>query len=584
MKLKKLTLKNFRAYKNEEFDLDDLNVIIGKNDVGKSTILDALNIFFNSSPDIKDLNIQAEEKYIEISCAFEVDATAQIQLDASENTSTTLRDEYLLDKGGLLRFCKRYEGDKLKEKMYIIARHPTNFDKPLITMKINELKNMVKEKNIDTSTVNQTIKKSLRNALLNSEELNFLDDYKIDVNIKETDAIDIYSKFVSQFPTFLLFKADRTNTDKDAEVTDTLTAITKTAVDELATEFEEIKSEINNKIRQIATETLNKLKEFDPYIARGLNPDIKNKALEKIFEFSFNDEKGISFNKKGSGVKRLMLLSFFLAEAERMQSSEKDIIYAIEEPETSQHPDFQIKLINAFINLSQKEHKQILITTHTPEIVKLVDKKTLIFLQKDVNENIIKEQQDTIEIAKVRKTLGILPFVVHKGVIFVEGKTDANFLNNLSEHIRELREIIDLRKYTIVPLRGCGEVNRWMQEDYLANSNVKCFYFKDRDKQSISYALEHEDNVIITNRREIENYIPKNIIEEEFNIHFDENIDWNNEDISNAIIQKGCQLSEESIKEILSGKTELWNKIEVQGYHEEEVIKWFQQIKNYFSE
>ena len=64
----------------------------------------------------------------------------------------------------------------------------------------------------------------------------------------------------------------------------------------------------------------------------------------------------------------------------------------------------------------------------------------------------------------------------------------------------------------------------------------------------------------------------------------DENIDWNNEDISNAIIQKGCQLSEESIKEILSGKTELWNKIEVQGYHEEEVIKWFQQIKNYFSE
>ena len=49
MRLKKLRLKNFRSYRDVEFDFDNLNVIIGKNDVGKSTVLDALNIFFNSS-------------------------------------------------------------------------------------------------------------------------------------------------------------------------------------------------------------------------------------------------------------------------------------------------------------------------------------------------------------------------------------------------------------------------------------------------------------------------------------------------------------------------------------------------------
>ena len=101
MRLKKLRLKNFRSYRDVEFDFDNLNVIIGKNDVGKSTVLDALNIFFNGSPDINDLNVQSEEKLIEISCAFEVEGNAQIQLDSSENTTTTLQDEYLLNKDGL---------------------------------------------------------------------------------------------------------------------------------------------------------------------------------------------------------------------------------------------------------------------------------------------------------------------------------------------------------------------------------------------------------------------------------------------------------------------------------------------------
>ena len=43
MKIKKIILENFRCYKERTvIDIDDLTVFIGKNDVGKSTILDAL--------------------------------------------------------------------------------------------------------------------------------------------------------------------------------------------------------------------------------------------------------------------------------------------------------------------------------------------------------------------------------------------------------------------------------------------------------------------------------------------------------------------------------------------------------------
>jgi len=47
MRIKRLILKNFRIFKETTIiDFDNLTAFIGKNDIGKSTILDALDIFF----------------------------------------------------------------------------------------------------------------------------------------------------------------------------------------------------------------------------------------------------------------------------------------------------------------------------------------------------------------------------------------------------------------------------------------------------------------------------------------------------------------------------------------------------------
>lgn len=68
MKIKSVKVKNFRGYKDEtKIDFDDLTVFVGKNDVGKSTILEALDIFFNDGNgviklDKSDLNISAVKK------------------------------------------------------------------------------------------------------------------------------------------------------------------------------------------------------------------------------------------------------------------------------------------------------------------------------------------------------------------------------------------------------------------------------------------------------------------------------------------------------------------------------------------
>ena len=48
MQIKSVILENFRGYRDRRtINISDFTAFIGKNDVGKSTVLEALDIFFN---------------------------------------------------------------------------------------------------------------------------------------------------------------------------------------------------------------------------------------------------------------------------------------------------------------------------------------------------------------------------------------------------------------------------------------------------------------------------------------------------------------------------------------------------------
>lgn len=521
MELVKLKIENFRGYKNSEIELSKLSVIIGKNDVGKSTLLDALNIFFeNEKPLENDANVYSGKNDISITCFFNVNPNYTIFLDSAETekTQTTLESEYLLDDKGLLQIKKIFEKGKLKNT-YIVANYPNNFSKPLITLKINDLKKIfdsTEDKNEEFQKVNRTVKKSMREFLFKREQsnLNFvIQEIEINSKEKDLDIVNIYEKLKTQLPTFMLFRVDRTNTDKDSEVTDITKAIAKNAVSEVAEQFETIKGEIIKKIQEFSNLTLEKLKDFDKEIANSLSVDLKDKALESIFSYDFKSDDNILFNKRGSGVKRLFLLSFFIADSERQNRS--NMIYAIEEPETSQHPNFQRMIIETLKIISQNQKRQVIITTHTPEIVKLADKDDIIFIKKN-NNDIEIFQNENLNTKELVSTLGILPYVSHKGVMFVEGKSDISFFNNLN-NIEILRKIFDINTITIIPLNSGGNIEVWIKQNYLKDSNVKQLYFIDKDNKEKTILTKQENiKQIITKKREIENYYPIDIIEEYF--------------------------------------------------------------------
>ena len=53
MKIKSLRIINLRGYKGEvTIDFDDFTAFVGKNDIGKSSILEALDIFFMTEKEL----------------------------------------------------------------------------------------------------------------------------------------------------------------------------------------------------------------------------------------------------------------------------------------------------------------------------------------------------------------------------------------------------------------------------------------------------------------------------------------------------------------------------------------------------
>ena len=395
MKIKKVRLKNFRIYQEETtIDFKDLTVFVGKNDIGKSTILEALDIFFNENKgvikiDKDDINNTEKEQGnndIVISVVFD-NLPGILTIDATN--PTTLSDEYLLNRDGDLEIIKKYSNAG-KEKVFIKAYHPTNPScSDLLLKKNNELKRILGDIECEDRTKNAVIRKAIWNHYQDDLRLN-----NVEIDATKEDAKNIWEQLKKYMPLYALFQSDRKNSDGDSEVQDPLKEAVKQILsnDELKTKFNEIAIEVRTKLKEVADRTLDKLREMNPDVADSLNPVIppaENLKWADVFKnVTISGDEDIPINKRGSGIKRLVLLNFFRAEAERRQVERNvpNIIYAIEEPETSQHPEHQRKLIEAFKTLSNTENTQIILTTHSPAIVKLLNFEYLKLLKNEDGE------------------------------------------------------------------------------------------------------------------------------------------------------------------------------------------------------
>ena len=219
MQIASMKLSNFRSFSEEvQINFDDLTAFVGKNDIGKSTILEALDIFLNDGKgnvklDKDDINKQTAiggNCEISISLCFK-NLPTHIIID--DWYPTTLQEEYLLNSERQLEIVKKYPRAGAA-KVFVKAYHPTNSDcKDLLLKKDSDLRAIIEQKSIDCE--NRVAKSIMRKAIWNhyDGELQLAD---VELDITKGDTKTIWEKLQNYLPTYTLFQADRKNCDGDA--------------------------------------------------------------------------------------------------------------------------------------------------------------------------------------------------------------------------------------------------------------------------------------------------------------------------------------------------------------------------------
>ncbi|MDW8852856.1 ATP-binding protein [Flavobacterium sp. MMLR14_040] len=521
MKIVSFTLENFRGYKESTtITFNDLTVLIGKNDIGKSTILEGLDIFFeNRKLDSDDVNIEAKKnkETVKLTAIFS-NLPDEINLDAGAKTN--LKDEFLLNSEFLLEIKKDFSA-LTKPKTFIVCNHPTNEDaNDLHSLKIKDLQTRIKKLNID-GDFKASIKNEIRKAIWDSlGETLYLD--KTDLEISEEGVKDIWDKISPELPLFALFQSDRKNDDKDKEIQDPLKIAAEQAFKKHLPILNEIKKEVEREVGEIANLTIEKLKEMNEEVADKLSLQYPSELKwHNLFSPTLTSDD-VPMNKRGSGVRRLLLINFFRAEAERRRKEKNtpNVIYAIEEPETSQHPDWQLKLIDALKELAENGSSQIITTTHSPSLGSIIPVENLRFIHKINGKNKIETgNEDNLE--TIAKTLGVLPSLEKepehvKVFLCLEGPTDIEFFNKIAPLFGI--DLINDNRIVAISLGG-GTLGHWVTNNYLKKLNKQEVHIYDRDEDLKYQNFVDEVNnrglghyAVLTQKREIENYFHESII------------------------------------------------------------------------
>ena len=528
MKLRQLKIQNFRCYKDEvTIGLDDLVVIVGRNDSGKSSLFDALEIFFDerAAPDKEDRCVHSDELSMRITCVFS-DLPSQIVIDSQHTTD--LASEYLFNSEGFLEVSKIYDGKLARPKLssiYARALHPTaeNYA-DLLALTNAALKQRASTLGVDLSDVNQTVNADIRHAIWSHAE----DLAKLEVDIEMKGEVDkIWAQLKKSLPVYALFKADRPSTDQDEEAQDPMKAAVKEAIRSQEGTLNEIAEKVKAEVQEIANQTVEKIKEMNPALAGQLTPRVSNKNWDSLFSVSLTGDEDIPINKRGNGTRRLVLLNFFRARAERdAQGSDTGLIYAIEEPETSQHPNNQIMLVKALQELVQTSECQVFVSTHTPVLARRFDQRNLRLVSRDGTNPIIRHGSDEQTIKAIVESLGALPDHNVKVFFGVEGGNDINFLRIISKTLQDAYGDIpnlgleeDAGQLVFVPLGG-SNMDLWLSRLQEVRSSRVLFDGPRQPSTGKTKAScvcqEHKTRAgctaWITKRKELENYIHPDVI------------------------------------------------------------------------
>lgn len=453
MKIEKIKVNNFRSLKNFSIDLEDeLSLIVGKNNVGKTSIIEILNKFLNKKPiESDDFNIE----YIK-----ELEKCIKDESYEFNNQGIKLKIFIKYDENDNLSNISKFLTTLDVNNNYIILDFEYFLNQEnFINLKSDFNKFIKKKSNKDFEYFfKHTYKKYFRTIKRSLE-------YNIEKNEENEEIyIDIENdKEINNLINVNYISAKRAVDNKDTN--NTLSAQSssyyekikeKPEMEESLTEFkdelEKTDEKFDKNYEKIFERVLKKVKKFGCLKKDELNIKIKSllqqssilKGNTTVF-YNYKEQSNLPENYNGLGYLNLISIIFdieiiindFCKEG---KSSDINLLF-IEEPEAHTHPQMQYVFINNIKELlseSKKEKKinlQTIITTHSSHIVSQSDFNDIKYLNKNNTEGTwcknlkdlekdYKSEEKSYKFLKQYLTLNKSEIFFADKIILIEGDTE----------------------------------------------------------------------------------------------------------------------------------------------------------------
>jgi predicted ATP-dependent endonuclease of OLD family len=529
MKLVEFSVTNFRSItKAHKIKLQDMTVLVGKNNEGKSNLLTALNVAMeaiiqHSQDDYRYVGPYRKRLYL-----WERDFPISLQKRKSG-----------LESIFTLHF--RLEGEELTE-FHDLTKIRGNKDIP-ITVRIGKDNTPKIEVPKRGSSSYNKKSRQVTHFISTNISFNYIQAVRTENMALEALRRAIYGELLGL-----------RNNNEYAEALGTVDRLEQEALDKISAQLKD------------------PLKIFLPNLKNICVKKSEDAAsgwrFSREFDVLIDDGELTSITNKGDGIKSLVTLAVLKERGNKKGAS----VIAIEEPESHLHSGAIHSLIDVINVLS--EHNQIIITTHNPLFVR----------QNNLNSNIIVDSgmaRPAKNIGEIRNILGVIPsdnLQNSRFVLLVEGEDDKISLNKiLSLKSADLRNALRSNQLVIKPLAGASNLMHDAMD--LKNSLCSFVVLLDNDKAGREALEKAKKNSLIKDSQvklticngspeaEFEDCIRPEIytqaIEDEYSVNlkckeFKRNAKWSDR-MKSVFLSQGTEwtdATEKNVKMILANRVE----------------------------
>jgi predicted ATP-dependent endonuclease of OLD family len=459
MKIKEITIHNFRSIKQQTFNLNDYSLLIGANNSGKTNIIDALRIFYEKEKfdkeDIPKFETDDQEIWIEIEFRLTNDEFVNLKDDYKREANTLKVRKYL----------KSSDQSKIKSNQSNIYGYEKD---GLSNNLFYGAKNISEAKLGDVVYIPEIAKVDEYTKLSGPSAFRSLLEFVVKKVVKNSPSFESLSESFVDFN-----KRFKEEASKDGVSLQNL-------VDDINKEIKDWDISFGVEINQIKPEEI-----------------IKN-LVSHYLEEKHLENKRLDISSFGQGLQRhliytLVKLSTKYKEAptkkDKKEFSPDYTLILFEEPEAFLHPAQQEILNLSLKEISSAENQQVLISSHSSHFVnKNIDDITSIIklckdgpetrvyqinergLQEILRENkelkdILGEQTEVkdIDLESIRYSLYLDPdrccsFFSDK-VLICEGMSEKALIDCL---IKEKKLVLKNSKVYILNASGKYDIHRYM--------------------------------------------------------------------------------------------------------------------------